>query len=155
MLKAIRDGAEKSLAGRRNTPDGGFTRRLAGRLLTGIALAACLVAAQAGPLLAETEITDQVTVSFADGKRAVKLTDGKTGTKYTLSGGETIRIALDEAAEEEITGLYLIWDRPPGQWELTSQANAAAERGPSRLHEHGPLFLAESGDNGRSAVHPA
>lgn len=35
-----------------------------------------------------------------------------------------------------------------------SQANAAAERGPSRLHEHGPLFLAESGDNGRSAVHP-
>ena len=127
MLKAIREGAEKSLAGRRNTPDGGFTRRLAGRLLTGIALAACLVAAQAGPLLAETEITDQVTVSFADGKRAVKLTDGKTGTKYTLSGGETIRIALDEAAEEEITGLYLIWDRPPGQWELTSQANAAAE----------------------------
>ena len=74
MLKAIREGAEKSLAGRRNTPDGGFTRRLAGRLLTGIALAACLVAAQAGPLLAETEITDQVTVSFADGKRAVKLT---------------------------------------------------------------------------------
>ena len=131
------------------------------RLLLIILLGACLSCAAAAPLLAESEITSQAEIAFADGRKAGRLTDGKTSTKYTLKAEDRIRIRVAEAEVPEseagpkgpeasgtdafpvrekaaeptglyradkaascgdssvqIAGLYLIWDRPPGPWQL-------------------------------------
>ena len=61
------------------------------------------------------ELTGMLTITISDGKRAGVLLDRDYTTKYSLSGDATIGIS----SPEDIYALYVIWDLPPGEWELT------------------------------------
>ena len=60
-------------------------------------------------------MTGWLTITISDGKRAGVLLDRDYTTKHALSGGATIGIS----SPEDIYALYVIWDLPPGEWELT------------------------------------
>lgn len=115
--------------------------RTAGRRLAGLALCLCLLLAAAPPATAQeggegggaTAAQLALSVSLA-GKPAPLLTDGSRSSKLSCDGSP---LALQ--AEGEIAVLYLIWDRPPGEWSAALGAEAGGQTvtggGGGFLHE--------------------
>lgn len=60
------------------------------------------------------ELTEECEVVSSAGK-SHRLTDGSHKTKVTFDDGGTVAI---QSEEEKISYLYVIWDNPPGEWEL-------------------------------------
>ena len=81
------------------------------------------------------ELSGTMTVAIAGQERVAELLDADHETKLTLPAGTEIRITSDS----EISGLYMIWDLPPGEWSVVcgSFARRYGERG--FLHEFAEL----------------
>jgi len=61
-----------------------------------------------------TDLTKSTTISISSGEDSSFLKDQSYATKKTLSGGTTIAITNDAG----IKGIYIIWEQPPGEWQL-------------------------------------
>lgn len=61
------------------------------------------------------DITKQNIVSISDNSNGKLLLDGNRTTKLTLKAGTTIKISN----EQTFSSIYIIWDKPPGEWTLT------------------------------------
>jgi hypothetical protein len=64
------------------------------------------------------EVTEfaQLEIMAKDGAQynAMQLLDGRYTTKLDISGNAEIKIE----SPDKISGLYIIWDQPPGDWSL-------------------------------------
>jgi len=61
-----------------------------------------------------TDLSKTTTISISSGDDGSFLKDQSYTTKKTLNGGTTITIANDSG----IKGIYIIWEQPPGEWQL-------------------------------------
>lgn len=61
------------------------------------------------------DITKQNIVSISDNSNGKLLSDGSRTTKLNLKAGTTIKISN----EQTFSSIYIIWDKPPGEWILT------------------------------------
>ena len=107
-------------------------------LLAVLLLAASALRAGAAQQTASdtSEPAAQIAAQVTDdaGARYAVLEDGSRSTKLTLSGQRlTIR------GEGEFCGLYLIWDRPPGQWSAQGEGVSLSGGEEGFLHEYLPL----------------
>ena len=64
------------------------------------------------------ELSGSMTVTIAGRDDARRLTDANYNTKLLFS--ETTEIVI--SAEEEISGLYMIWDKVPGLWSVRADS---------------------------------
>jgi len=61
-----------------------------------------------------TDLTKSTTISISSSEDSSFLKDQSYATKKTLSGGTTITLTNDSG----IKGFYIIWEQPPGEWQL-------------------------------------
>lgn len=62
-------------------------------------------------------LMEGLTVSSSGGQKTALLLDGKTSTKLSLPAETVLDIIVTQ--DQVISGLYLIWDQPPGKWALS------------------------------------
>ena len=67
-----------------------------------------------GPLPDADDLTGETLISYNSGTNAVNLTDYNYETKYALAGSSLI----DITCPKNIYSLYVIWDLPPGSWNI-------------------------------------
>ncbi len=107
-------------------------------------LLACLLApfpvaaeeAEAGAP-ADTQIpAEGYSVTLADGTPAYSLTDANRASSLNFAEGNVLNIE----SETPFTGVYLVWDTPPGAYELAPEGGAAIPCGQyGYLHDYTPL----------------
>lgn len=94
--------------------------------------------ASTGPLHLERmqapDLTDGLTVTISDGRRASVLLDRDYSTSYAFTGS----ISIELSSEEEIHAVYIIWALPPGEWELTGRQKIVCGKN-GFIHEFVPL----------------
>lgn len=81
------------------------------------------------------ELSSELTVRIADRNVPETLTDCDYTTKLRLSAGTVIGLQ----AEQEFSALYIIWDRPPGQWTAKGENFSAVYGGHGFIHEYAEL----------------
>ncbi len=83
----------------------------------------------------ETEITEACLITDDDNSTFGKLLDHDYSTMLRYSRGASITVK----SPEEIRGLYLIWNRPPGAWTLETAGETRTYGAEGFLHEFIPL----------------
>ncbi|MCL1849170.1 MAG: hypothetical protein FWF83_05830 [Clostridiales bacterium] len=82
-----------------------------------------------------------LSISASPGINGVALLDSNTSTKQKLPSGTSVTITSRE--EQMFYGLYLLWDKPPGQWTLHAENEDlswdALCGGHGFIHEYIPL----------------
>ena len=67
--------------------------------------------------------------------QSAALTDGDYGTRLRLGAGETLTLGFPRP----VTGLYLIWDAPPGAWSAAAEDWTAEYGAGGVIHEFAEL----------------
>lgn len=81
---------------------------------------------------AAAELNGTMTVKISDGQRAGAILDGSVTTYLSFTGGASITITQPEG----IKGLYIIWNRIPGQWTYTADGLSYMAGQNGYLHEY-------------------
>lgn len=82
----------------------------------------------------EAQVLDAA-ISISDGSDGAVLTDQSVSSKLTLTSGTQISIQ----AASEISGIYLIWDKPPAGWTLQAGTDTSIYGEHGFLHEYAAL----------------
>ena len=69
----------------------------------------------AGETSVAQDLTKTNTVKISDNTNAAVLSDAKRTTKLTLKAGTQITISNSQ----QLSSIYVIWDKPPGEWTMT------------------------------------
>lgn len=77
------------------------------------------------------ELSGTMTVTITGQGSAQKLTDADYNTKLSLPAGTEIELVSDS----EISALYMIWDRVPGEWSVLSGSFAESYGAHGFIHE--------------------
>lgn len=93
------------------------------------------VSAQADTYTADNtakELTATNKISISDGTGSAKLSDSNRTTKLTLKKDTVINVSN----VEEMSCVYIIWDKPVGEWELKTPTNTLTCGKNDYIHEY-------------------
>lgn len=99
---------------------------LLGALALGILLASRFQTASA------QDLTGEVSIALSGGQSTAGMTDDSISTYVSLSGGSTVTLT----SAEEMTGLYIMWNKIPGQWNYTADGVSYTAGDEGFLHEY-------------------
>jgi LmbE family N-acetylglucosaminyl deacetylase len=100
--------------------------------------AAATTTTTTAPTVPAKNLTSETAITFSQGLSPNKVTDDKISTYLSVKGGGTVTLQT----QEEMRGVYILWNKIPGEWSYT-------------LSEAGATNTGANGGSSAASTHPA